>query len=495
MRCTGLVAEQKLVFPMRLSLFSRLTLGYLAIFLLVAAAGAYVIVTLRHFSELTDSILKVDNRILDHERILADLLLGQSRAEQKFVITKDEMWYLQFVRFKNDFEARMKTALELPSSGSHPVLTVIDQNYRRYVALVEEEGRFVRTRRSYTEGRFKQNKDLLIDSMLTSFEKLRGSQQQAISGKVTHLAAAADRAREVAVTITVICLLAILLMSMWVTRSITRPIGLLKKQTQEIAAGNFHTRVAIASPPEIGVLADSLNAMGDKLREIDRLKSDFFASMSHELRTPLTAIKEGIGLLLEGVGGATTDKQAKLLGIIAEESDRLISLVNTLLDLSKMEAGMMSYDFTLAGLDPLLKRAVLEIAPLVEAKQITLENGVEGTLPAVRIDRERMLQVLRNLLSNAVKFTPKGGQVRLHARALDGQLEVSIVDSGPGIAQDSLLSIFEKFNQGDRPNGSAPLGTGLGLAMAKNIILSHGGKIWAESQLGHGSKFIFTLPC
>jgi two-component system sensor histidine kinase GlrK len=480
---------------MRLSLFSRLTLGYLAIFLLVAAAGSYAILTLRHFGELTDSILQVDNRVLDHERSLTDLLLGQSRAEQKFVITRDEAWHLQFVRFKNDFEARMKTALELPNSASHPLLAAIEQNYRRYLVLVEEEGRYLRTRKPYAEAQFKRDKDLLIDSLLTSFEKLRGSQQQAIAAKVTHLAAAADRAREVAVTITLVCLLAILLMSLWVTRSITRPIGMLKQRTQEIAAGQFSTTAAIAAPPEIGALADSLNAMGEKLREIDRLKADFFASMSHELRTPLTAIKEGTGLLLEGVGGTTTDKQRKLLAIIAEESERLISLVNTLLDLSKMEAGMMSYDFTVAPFGPLLKRAVVEIAPLIEAKQITLDNGVGEALPALRMDGERMLQVLRNLLGNAVKFTPKGGQIRVAARAVDGKLEVSVQDSGPGIGAESLLSIFEKFNQGDRPNGSAPMGTGLGLAMAKSIILSHGGKIWAESQSGHGSRFIFTLPC
>jgi len=172
----------------------------------------------------------------------------------------------------------------------------------------------------------------------------------------------------------------------------------------------------------------------------------------------------------------------------------LISLVNSLLDLSKMEAGMMAYDFTLTHFDPLLKRAVGEIAPLLEAKQILLESGIDKALPALRMDAERILQVLRNLLGNAVKFTPKGGQVRVVVKAADGKLEVAVQDSGPGIAAESLLSIFEKFNQGDH-NGNARLGTGLGLAIAKSIILSHGGKIWAESQVGHGSKFIFVLPC
>jgi two-component system sensor histidine kinase GlrK len=476
-------------------LFSRLTLGYLAIFLMVAAAGYSVIAMLRHVGGVTESILEVDNRILEDEKVLADLLLGQSRAEQKFVITKDEAWYLQFIRFKQDFESRMKSALAANDSPVRPMLESIERDYRGYLALVEEEARYLRTRKAYAEAQFKRDKDALVDSMLNSFEKLSAQQQRAIHAKVANLAVVADRAQEVSLTITVVCLLAIVLMSLLVTRSITRPIGLLKNQTQEIAAGNFSARVRIPSPPEIGALAESLNAMGDKLREIERLKADFFASMSHELRTPLTSIKEGTGLMLEGVGGPTTEKQQKLLGILAEESNRLISLVNSLLDLSKMEAGMMSYDFTVTPFEPLLKRAMVEIAPLVEAKQITLENGIDGALPPVSMDGERILQVLRNLLGNAVKFTPKGGQVRVAARAVDGKLEVSVQDSGAGIDAESLLSIFEKFNQGSQPNGRAPVGTGLGLAMAKSIILSHGGKIWAESQLGQGSKFIFVLPC
>jgi two-component system sensor histidine kinase GlrK len=224
------------------------------------------------------------------------------------------------------------------------------------------------------------------------------------------------------------------------------------------------------------------------------MKADFFASMSHELRTPLTSIKEGTGLLLDGVGGETTEKQRKLLAILAEESNRLINVVNSLLDLSKMEAGMMTYDFESGHVDPLIRRALAEMAPLIEAKQIKLESKVEAPLPPVRIDPERILQVLRNLLGNAVKFTPKGGQVSVLAKPVNGKLEVSVKDSGPGIPAESLISIFEKFSQGSHKGSHTRQGTGLGLAIAKSIISSHGGRIWAESQLGQGSTFIFVLP-
>jgi two-component system sensor histidine kinase GlrK len=284
-------------------------------------------------------------------------------------------------------------------------------------------------------------------------------------------------------------------MSLLITKSITRPIELLKTRTRDIAEGNFAGSVLVRSPPEIAELAVAIDRMSEKLHELDRLKADFFASMSHELRTPLTSIKEGTGLLLEGVGGATSEKQRKLLSILAEESNRLISVVNSLLDLSKLEAGMMAYDFEVISIDSLIKRAVAEITPLLEAKQIRLENGVDPSLPQVRLDPERILQVLRNLLGNAVKFTPRGGRVKIAAKAVHGKLEVSVKDSGPGIAADSLVSIFEKFNQGSRLGPHTRQGTGLGLAIAKSIITAHGGKIWAESELGHGSTFIFVLPC
>jgi len=480
---------------MQLSLFSRLTLGYLAIFAIVAAASSYAILELTDFSKQAESILRIDNRVLDQEKFLTDLLLAQSRAEQKFVLSRDEAWYLQFVRLKIDFEARAENAAAVADDMAQGIVRRVRENYRRYADLVDDEARWVRNKKNYPQAQFKQDKDHLVEAMLDELERLRVNQQQTTYSKVRELAASAAQAREAALSIAAGSLLAIVLMSLLITKSITRPLGALKAKTLEIARGNFDQPVQIKSPREIGELAAALNSMSQQLKELDRMKADFFASMSHELRTPLTSIKEGTGLLLDGVGGTTTEKQQKLLGIITEESNRLISLVNTFLDLSKMEAGMMRYDFENTHIEPLIKRAVAEITPLVEAKQIQFESALDGPMPAVRLDPEKILQVLRNLMGNAVKFTPKGGQVSVAAKSRDGILEVSVKDSGPGIPAESLGSIFEKFSQGSHAGANHRQGTGLGLAIAKNIITSHGGNIWAESQLGSGSKFVFVLPC
>ncbi len=479
---------------MRLSLFSRLSIGYLVLFFIVTVASSYAIVQLGYFGALTQSILNVDNRTLDYQKLLGDLLLAQSRSEQQFAVTKDESWLSQFIHQKMDFEAQVGAALALDNPAAQPVLKKIQRDHLRYQEKVNAEAQLVFANRRYSQEQLKREKDALVDGMLDSLEKMRVNQQQLTYSKVKDLAADAELTRRLSVSITLGCLVAILGISYLITKSITRPIGLLKNRTREIAQGNFSRSVQVSSPPEIGELAAAINLMSARLQELDRMKADFFASMSHELRTPLTSIKEGTGLLLEGVGGETTERQRKLLTILAEESNRMINVVNSLLDLSKMEAGMMTYDFEMTNVDPLIKRALAEMTPLVEAKQIKLESKVQSPLPAVRIDPERILQVLRNLLGNAVKFTPKGGQVSVIAKPMNGKLEVSVKDSGPGIPAESLISIFEKFSQGNHKGAHTRQGTGLGLAIAKSIIASHGGKIWAESQIGQGSTFTFVLP-
>lgn len=479
---------------MRLSLFARLTLGYLFLFLLVTGVSAYVIFQLYRFDGLTKSILTVDSRLLEYEKSLADLLLSQSRYEQKFAITKDETLFTEFLRLKQEFEGQIAGAFTVADGRAKRLLTKVEGDYQAYERLVAEEAELLRRQRAYAQGKFKEEKDRLIDAMLGSLEQLRADQQQAAYDKVEQLAQAADRARQIAFVVTAACLIAIVLMSWVITRSVTRPIAVLKSRTREIAAGRFEGCPEVGSPSEIAELAAAFNVMCERLKELDRMKSDFYASMSHELRTPLTSIKEGTGLLLDGVGGETTEKQRKLLAILAEESNRLIGVVNSLLDLSKIEAGMMSYRLEPLSVDPLIRQAIAEITPLAEAKQIRLESALDARLPTARLDRERILQVLRNLVGNAVKFTPKGGYVRVAARPVNGNLEVSVKDSGPGIPAESLATIFDKFRQGNHNAGLTRQGTGLGLAIAKNIIASHGGKIWAESELGQGSTFIFLLP-
>jgi two-component system sensor histidine kinase GlrK len=223
------------------------------------------------------------------------------------------------------------------------------------------------------------------------------------------------------------------------------------------------------------------------------MTSDFYSLMSHELRTPLTSIREGTNLFLEGRVGQVTEKQRELLVIIAEESSRLIDLVSSLLELSKLESGVLAFNFSATDLSPLIARSIREMTPLAAAKEIGIESDV-ADIPPVSIDSERILQVLRNLVGNALKFTPPGGMVRIAAGRTEGGITLSVTDTGPGIPPEEAGIIFDRFRQAVSARSPKFPGTGMGLAIVRHIVEAHGGQVWVESKAGHGSTFTFTLP-
>ncbi|MGH7828957.1 MAG: sensor histidine kinase, partial [Candidatus Binatia bacterium] len=291
--------------------------------------------------------------------------------------------------------------------------------YRQYQELFDREVRYLRESQNYPQAEYKQEKETAADGVLQELEELRSYTQQKMYGKIKELAEAGDNARRIAMLMGAASLILVVMLSLLITRSITHPISILKSKTSEIAKGNFDVTLNLSSPPEIAELAAAFNLMCQRLNEVDTMKSEFFSSMSHELRTPLASIREGTGLLLDGLAGPITDKQKRILSIIVEESHRLIGLVNSLLDLSKMEAGMMTYTFDKSSLTPLIDGVITGIEPLAKAKRISLYAQLGEDLPSLRLDSEKVLQVLRNLLGNAVKFTPEGGHVRISAHNVD----------------------------------------------------------------------------
>lgn len=479
---------------MKLTLFTRLVIGYLAILVLILAVSLYAVMQLGRFDEVTRSVIEIDNRLIDLERKLTDALLSQIRYERKYVITRDDVLYGQFLLFKSDFDQYLEEAMSVADSRAAAMLNHVKERHARYDQLVEEELGYLKAGRIYPQGRYQKNKDEAADKTMAALEQLRTHSQESSYAKMTQLAEAGGRARRVTMVMTAVALFFVIVLSFLITRSITRPVAILNRKTREIALGKFEADLNLSTPPEIAELASAFNLMCQKLKDLDKMKSDFFSSMSHELRTPLTSIKEGVGLLRDGVGGPVTEKQKKLLAILTEESSRLIGIVNSLLDLSKMEAGMMTYALEPAHLAPLIHRVMTEMGPLVQAKRIRLEAEIGQELPVIKMDSERVLQSLRNLLGNAIKFTPEGGQITVSARRTDGRVEVFVRDTGPGIPAESLPTIFDKYQQATPADSYRVKGTGLGLAIVKHIITSHGGKVWAESEAGKGSSFIFILP-
>jgi two-component system sensor histidine kinase GlrK len=475
---------------MRFGIFSRSTAGYLMVLFLLGGSNVYAILKLAQFNTVILKSHIEDTRLIDAEKKLVDSIFSQQRYEQKYLLTNDAVLYNQYLAAKDDFE---RLLAEISISSYLPVYQEsfgkIKTFHQRYKTLVDTEATYLKDKKHYDKNWYKKEKEKASDGILTVLEELEDHSREDFYRKSKMVSEAGVSARRVAVISFLITALLAILLSFFITRSITNPLMMLVNKTREIPRGIFNCDLDVSAPPEITELSEAFTLMCDRLREVDMMKADFFAMISHELKTPLTTIKEGTSLLLEGVGGAITEKQDKLLTIIATESKRLTSLVNSILDLSKMEAGMMMYTFEQGAIGPLIAKVVREIAPYAEAKGIHIVKQINTDSSDCRMDGERMLDVLRNLLGNAIKFTPEGGQVTIAANPVNDGLKVSVSDSGPGIPPEKLKAIFEKYESADQKRG-----TGLGLAIVKHIVAAHGGKVWVESNPGEGSRFIFVLP-
>ena len=231
-----------------------------------------------------------------------------------------------------------------------------------------------------------------------------------------------------------------------------------------------------------------------QLRAATEAKSVLLAHMSHELRTPLNAIIGFSDLLIGGVGGEINDQQRQCLEDILSSGKHLLSLINDILDLSKVEAGKIDIKPESLSLADVVDDAVTTVKPMLDESKHDLAVSIGEDLPPVYGDRNRLKQILLNLLSNAIKFTPDGGRLCLETRRKGHYCELSMVDSGIGIRKEDQTSIFEPFTQLDTLPSERKQGTGLGLALTKQLVELLGGKIWVESEQGQGSRFRFTIP-
>ncbi|MEW5974704.1 MAG: response regulator [Acidobacteriota bacterium] len=227
---------------------------------------------------------------------------------------------------------------------------------------------------------------------------------------------------------------------------------------------------------------------------IEEMKTEFISIVSHELRTPLTPIKGYIDLIVEGDAGDVTEEQSNYLSIVQANTDRLVAMVNDLLDISRIEAGKIDLEIKPVDMAEIVRDVVAFHQKQIESRQMRVTLKLDSARTKVRADRGRITQVMHNLISNAYKYTPPGGAITIESQP-DGEfLDVCVSDTGLGISKEDQKKLFTKFFRAENPTTKDVGGTGLGLAIAKSIVEKHEGEIWVESQLGKGAKFHFTLP-
>lgn len=227
-------------------------------------------------------------------------------------------------------------------------------------------------------------------------------------------------------------------------------------------------------------------------RAVDKMKNEFISVVSHELRTPLTSIRGSLGLLAAGMLGNVTDKAQRMLQIAISNTDRLVRLINDILDIERLESGKIALDRQAVDAEHLLQQAVETMRGMSDKSNVHVELlPVKGKIFG---DPDRILQTLTNLISNAIKFSPAGGSVVVSATSDRTHMQFSVEDHGRGIPEDKIGAIFERFQQVDASDSREKGGTGLGLAICRTIVQQHGGRIWVKSHLGKGSTFSFTIP-
>jgi len=298
-----------------------------------------------------------------------------------------------------------------------------------------------------------------------------------------------DRTWQAVIVALVVALLAVLAGTALIAHGMTRSLRRLAGATASLAEGSFEP-VPVESADEIGALARSFNSMAARLREVDAIKEQFYATMSHELRSPLTSAREAAHVLQQGGPGPLTEKQEKLVGIIHASAERLLRLVSQVLDLSRLSAGLLPIERSWIDLDRAARRAVKEMRVQAKERGVTLAyDRAPGAIDMFG-DEDRIVEVLVNLLANGIRFTPPGGTVALRILDAGADLEVQVEDTGAGIPADKLPVLFERYRQAHTGHG----GTGLGLAIVRGLVEAHGGRVTVESAEGRGSRFTVFLP-
>lgn len=308
-------------------------------------------------------------------------------------------------------------------------------------------------------------------------------------------------------------LLIALIVSYLINRGIIKPLEQLKQGAEWVSNGRYDQKVIVDSDDEFGELAKAFNKMAtqinisddklkkhaeelkisyNELKELDKLKSELIAVVSHELRTPLTSIKGYVELVLDGTMGAINDSQKKCLQVADDNIVRLRRLIESMLDLSKIERGELEMYREKVNLRSIVCDVIEYLKPLATEKNIKLNKEVEDI--AIEADKDRITQVLTNLIENAIKFSPANESILVSGVLEDEHIHLKVTDRGAGIPKKDMEKIFNRFYQVDSSTKRKKGGSGLGLAVCKSIVEAHKGSIWVESELGKGSTFHIILP-
>jgi signal transduction histidine kinase len=490
---------------------TRIIAGYGLLIAVLVGLAVYQVITIKRMQSLNQTL-----RETNFQNALACLeaLRDRDLVEEytwKSLALADADYLSQLKEFQKDYEERlMRLMSNAVSAEERTSVRRLARTWDTFTANLRTLQRNLPKAGGYLPKNLQDD----LENLRVQTYSVYQSSLRSMSAEVEKSRVTSETAALILWAAALVALVISILVSFFIYRSISNPLARLTEGTRAIAEGKFFYRLDTSRNDEFSQLARDFNTMTRRLNELDELKKDFVSHVSHELKAPLASMRETIQLMLEQIPGPLTDKQKRLLELNLQSEYRLTSMISNLLDLSKIEAGVMVYELKNQNLVPIVQNAIAEIEVQANEKHIQIKSSILEKPLLLECDSGRIMQVIINLLNNAVKFSPRGGVVQVTVEAIkevprtiprswrplimnsdDEEIFglVTVVNSGPSIPDLEKEKIFKKFHQVKQDKRIAGQGVGLGLAISRTIVEAHRGAIWVEDNPGGGCRFLLFL--
>ena len=482
---------------LRFGITGKLVAWFLVIIAIFYTTILVLYINVQQVVTLSGSIVAKNYAIASGTKKMMETLLGMEENKQKYLLLKKADYLVFFNEAQHTFEENLAQVTRLTAMG-HDISDVwrdISTDYGAYPNASEVS--------TYLAGEVKDPEavntfwipESTVNDWISKISGERLKNEQEIEQATRELNRKGRHSAKNGLIGLAISSLVGLLGIFYLAYSMIRPLRELMEGIRAISSDRLSSPLKVRSQDEFGELAHAFNEMSHRLRKEERMRSDFISMLSHEIRTPLTSIRESVNMIREEVMGPINSRQEKFLGIAGSEISRISDLLSHLMQASRLEPGLLNMQ--LEPIDPhtFVSECTNSIKLAAEAKSIELLIQVPPQLPQIVGDRQQLQQAMLNYLSNAVKFSEPDTQVTIGVRQhrSKNQLSFFVKDNGPGILDEDQAFLFNKYYRGQRERERLE-GVGLGLSIVKNIIESHHGTVWVNSQVGQGSTFGFTLP-
>jgi len=477
---------------MRIGIAKKLFILFSLFILIFYGTVAGLFMKVKDMSGTSARIVSHNNRISALSKNLLDNLVEMDVNDQKFRLLKKDLYYGGFETARQAYDRDMNAILTLVSKEDSSL-----GPWNRISRIYEKHTRFRTYRAGGTAGppKILWADKKLVSQWMADIAGARKTNEQQIEQALIQINSQSRQIVKNGMIGFGISIIAGLGGILFISRSMLSPLNKLKTGLKQVSHDNYSHQISIASNDEFEELAGAFNHMSRQLKADEDIRSDFIASLSHEIRTPLSSIRESVNMIIEEVLGPVNQKQKKFLTLASREITRITSLLNHLLDTSMLGEG--NREFAPRPMDPhrLIRDALQSMAPAAALRQVDLAYAPLKDAPRVIGEKKEITQVLLNIMGNALKFSPENGRVDLWVEYEPGKefLRFSISDQGPGIPPEKQGLIFKKYYRAEETRKNMD-GVGLGLNIARRLILAHHGEIMVKNNETLGCTFSFTLP-